>query len=75
MAANTAYAQTKGEAKVKPLNVKKWKKYDVGEIRFEDKAAGTEGSQIYNRLVPNPRGVYLVLRSRGVGYALFFAQG
>ena len=52
MASNTAYAQTKGE--VKPLNVKKWKKYDVGEIRFEDKAAGTEGSQIYNRLVPNP---------------------
>lgn len=72
MASNTAYAQTKGDVKVKPLNVKKWKKYDVGEIRFEDKAAGTEGSQIYNRLVPNPE-EYISSCAREVLATLYFS--
>lgn len=72
MAANTSFAQTKGDVKVKPLKIKKWKKYDVGEIRFEDKAAGTEGSQIYNRLVPNPE-EYISACAREVLATLYFS--
>ena len=36
------------------VKVKKWRKYDVGEIRFNDKAKHKEGSKIYNKLIPNP---------------------
>ena len=33
--------------RVKPLNTKKWMKYDVGRIRFHDKAPQSEGSKMY----------------------------
>ena len=54
MATLTATAQPKKTVKIKPLNTKKWEKYDVGSFRFHDKATHTEGSQIYNRLIPKP---------------------
>jgi len=31
-----------------------WKDYFVGNVRFEDKAEGTEGSKIYARIIPDP---------------------
>lgn len=65
-------AQTKKEVKVKPLNTKKWRKYDVGEIRFHDKAPHTEGSQIYNRLIPNPA-EYISECAREVLATLYFS--
>ena len=65
-------AQTKKEVKVKPLNTKKWCKYDVGEIRFHDKATHTEGSQIYNRLIPNPA-EYISECAREVLATLYFS--
>ena len=34
MATLTATAQPKKTVKIKPLNTKKWEKYDVGSIRF-----------------------------------------
>ena len=72
MTTNTAFAGTKSTAKVKPLKVSKWKKYDVGEIIFNDKAPQTEGSQIYNRLIPNPK-EYIAGCAREVLATLYFS--
>ena len=68
----SATAQTKKEVKVKPLNTNKWRKYDVGSVRFHDKAAHTEGSQIYNRLIPNPE-EYISSCAREVLATLYFS--
>ena len=65
-------AQTKKEIKVKPLNTNKWRKYDVGNVRFHDKATHTEGSQIYNRLIPNPQ-EYISSCAREVLATLYFS--
>ncbi len=67
-----AFAEKKSTAKVKPLKVNKWKKYDVGEIIFNDKAPQTEGSQIYNRLIPNPK-EYIAGCAREVLATLYFS--
>ncbi|MDR1864270.1 MAG: basic secretory family protein [Bacteroidales bacterium] len=33
---------------------KGWQDYFVGDVRFEDRAAGTEGSEIYAAIIPDP---------------------
>ena len=32
-----------------------WKGYNVGTILFEDKAPATQGSDIYRRIIPDPK--------------------
>lgn len=70
--ANPVVAQSKSSVTVKPLKIKKWRNYNVGEIVFEDKAPQTEGSQIYHRLVPNPE-EYIAERAREVLATLYFS--
>ncbi len=50
--------------------VDKWKKYDVGEITFEDKAVGTRGSEIYHSLIDDPEG-YIAEQARVVLATLY----
>ena len=70
--AEPAMAQAQNEWQTKPVKVKKWRKYDVGEILFNDKAPQTEGSQIYNRLIPNPE-EYIAGCAREVLATLYFS--
>lgn len=70
--AEPAMAQAQNEWQAKPVKVKKWCKYDVGEILFNDKAPQTEGSQIYNRLIPNPE-EYITGCAREVLATLYFS--
>lgn len=70
--AEPAMAQAQNEWQAKPVKVKKWRKYDVGEILFNDKAPQTEGSQIYNRLIPNPE-EYIAGCAREVLATLYFS--
>lgn len=71
-AAEYVGAQEPSSTKVKPLKLKKWRKYDVGEIIFNDKAPHTEGSKIYHRLVPNPQ-EYIAECAREVLATLYFS--
>ncbi|MBR4995102.1 MAG: basic secretory family protein [Alistipes sp.] len=57
---------------VKPVNTQKWKKYDVGDIRFHDKAPRSEGSKIYSELIPNPK-EYIAQCAREVLATLYFS--
>ena len=50
----------------------KWKDYNVGTIHFEDKAVGTEGSRIYNSIIPNPK-EYIAAQARKVLNTLYFS--
>jgi hypothetical protein len=50
--------------------VSKWAKYDVGEITFEDKAAGTRGSEIYHSLIADPES-YIAEQARVVLATLY----
>ena len=61
-----------GAGKVKPLNTKKWQKYDVGRIRFHDKAPQSEGSKIYHRLIAEPE-TYISEQARTVLATLYFS--
>ena len=70
--AEPTMAQAQNEWQTKPVKVKKWRKYDVGEILFNDKAPQTEGSQIYNRLIPNPE-EYIAGCAREVLATLYFS--
>lgn len=70
--AEPTMAQAQNEWQAKPVKVKKWRKYDVGEILFNDKAPQTEGSQIYNRLIPNPE-EYIAGCAREVLATLYFS--
>lgn len=70
--AEPAMAQAQNEWQTEPVKVKKWRKYDVGEILFNDKAPQTEGSQIYNRLIPNPE-EYIAGCAREVLATLYFS--
>ena len=70
--AEPAMAQAQNEWQTKPVKVKKWRKYDVGEILFNDKAPKTEGSHIYNRLIPNPE-EYIAGCAREVLATLYFS--
>ena len=70
--AEPAMAQAQNEWQAKPVKVKKWRKYDVGEILFNDKAPQTEGSQIYNSLIPNPE-EYIAGCAREVLATLYFS--
>lgn len=65
-------AEAQKSVKIKPLSVKKWRKYDVGDIRFRDKAPQSEGSAIYNRLIPNPE-EYIAEQAREVLATLYFS--
>ena len=58
--------------KVKPLNLKKWEKYDVGQVNFLDKATHSEGSKIYHRLIAEPK-VYISEQARTVLATLYFS--
>ena len=49
-----------------------WKNYNVGTIHFEDKAKGTEGSRIYNSIIPNPK-EYIAEQARKVLNTLYFS--
>lgn len=70
--AEPTMAQAQNEWQTKPVKVKKWRKYDVGEILFNDKAPQTEGSQIYNSLIPNPE-EYIAGCAREVLATLYFS--
>lgn len=61
-----------GAGKVKSLNTKKWQKYDVGRIRFHDKAPQSEGSKIYHRLIAEPE-TYISEQARTVLATLYFS--
>lgn len=51
---------------------KAWNDYNVGVIHFEDKAVGTEGSRIYNSIIPNPE-EYIAMQARKVLNTLYFS--
>lgn len=42
------------ETKKQQVAAKRWKKYSIPEIKFEDKAPQSEGSKIYHALIPTP---------------------
>ncbi|MBR5877553.1 MAG: secretion protein, partial [Alistipes sp.] len=70
-----AFAQElawKATTKVKPLSLNKWEKYDVGKIRFHDKATHSEGSKIYHRLIAQPE-AYIAEQARIVLATLYFS--
>lgn len=48
-----------------------WLSYFVGNIRFEDKAPGTKGSEIYNRIITEPE-KYIAEKARKVLETLYF---
>lgn len=50
----------------------KWDGYDVGEIIFEDKAKGTEGSKIYSRIITDPES-YIKDKAKDVLNTLYFS--
>lgn len=77
MAACTSKTQTASEATVDtPVEAEaaeaKWKEYFVGNILFEDKAPESEGSRIYNSLIPDPA-AYIAKQARTVLNTLYFA--
>lgn len=47
-----------------------WQAYDVGKIVFEDKAAGTAGSEIYHGIIPDPES-YIAQQARVVLSTLY----
>lgn len=47
-----------------------WENYNVGEIVFEDKAAGTRGSEIYHSLIADPE-AYIAEQARVVLATLY----
>ena len=51
---------------------KVWDNYFVGEIIFNDKAPGTEGSRIYNSIILNPK-EYIAAQARTVLNTLYFS--
>ena len=63
------YSMTNGEIE-NPLA--KWSKYNVGEIVFTDKASGTKGSEIYNKIVTNPKS-YIEEQAKIVLNTLYFS--
>lgn len=62
MACSTQSSSTKGE----------WDDYFVGKINFEDKSPDSEGSRIYNALIPNPE-EYIAEQARTVLNTLYFS--
>lgn len=56
---------------MKPKSVESaWKNYDVGKIVFEDKAAGTRGSEIYHSIIADPE-AYIAEQARTVLATLY----
>lgn len=47
-----------------------WSRYNVGEVVFEDKATGTHGSDIYKRIIPDPKS-YIKEQARTVLATLY----
>ena len=47
-----------------------WADYNVGDIRFEDKASATQGSAIYHRIIPDAR-AYIADQARTVLATLY----
>lgn len=47
-----------------------WEGYDVGTIEFEDKAAGTRGSEIYHQIIADPE-AYIAEQARTVLATLY----
>lgn len=47
-----------------------WDGYDVGRIEFEDKAAGTKGSEIYHSIIADPQ-AYIAEQARTVLATLY----
>lgn len=43
------------KSKTEISNPKKWLRYDIGDIEFADKARHTKGSEIYHRIIPDPK--------------------
>ena len=62
MACSTQSSSTKGQ----------WDDYFVGKINFEDKSPDSEGSRIYNALIPNPE-EYIAEQARTVLNTLYFS--
>ncbi len=51
-----------------------WQGYDVGRIEFEDKAAGTRGSEIYHSIITDPE-AYIAEQARTVLATLYESPG
>ncbi len=49
-----------------------WDTYNVGVVRFEDKATETKGSDIYHRIIPEPE-LYIKEQARTVLSTLYFS--
>ncbi|MCF0197655.1 MAG: hypothetical protein HUK03_10605, partial [Bacteroidaceae bacterium] len=50
-----AQAEKQGSQYHKPIKIEKqWKKFNPGEVKFEDKSPQTEGSKIYHSFIKNP---------------------
>lgn len=69
--ANMLNGQTLSKAP-SPTLQKEWKNYFTGDVRFEDKAADTEGSRIYARIIPNPE-AYIKEKALHVLQTLYFS--
>lgn len=49
-----------------------WKRYNVGNVLFEDKATQTKGSEIYHQIIPNAE-PYIKEQARAVLSTLYFS--
>lgn len=61
------------ETKKQQVAAKRWKKYSIPEIKFEDKAPQSEGSKIYHALIPNPN-AYINKVAREVLNTLYYSE-
>ena len=58
--------------KRKDASTDAWKRYNVGNVVFEDKATQTKGSDIYHRIIPNAE-AYIKEQARSVLSTLYFS--
>lgn len=58
--------------KRKDASLDSWKRYNVGNVLFEDKATQTKGSEIYHQIIPNAE-PYIEEQARAVLHTLYFS--
>ena len=61
------------ETKKQTIAAKRWKTFSIPEIKFEDKAPKSNGSQIYHALITNPD-AYINKVAREVLNTLYYSE-
>ncbi|MDR2849914.1 MAG: basic secretory family protein [Verrucomicrobiota bacterium] len=72
LALTLALALAAGPASAQKWEAPQWAGFHYPEIRFKDEAAGTDGSRIYHRLVPDPE-AFIQQHALWVAQTLFWS--